>query len=57
MSLTMIAMCWNQRSLPRESAGTGRPRGARYSVSSIDSSPSRIRTTRMRRPNTPCKRS
>ena len=24
---TMIATCWNQRSLLRESAGTGRPRG------------------------------
>ena len=39
----MIATCWNQRSLLRESAGIGRPRGARYWVSSIDSSPSRMR--------------
>ena len=40
MSLTMIATCWNQRSLLRESAGIGRPRGARYSASSSASSPS-----------------
>src|SRR5207249_192920 len=53
MSLTMIAMCWNERSLLRASGGIGRPRGARYSVSSIASSPSRRRTTRMRSPNTP----
>ena len=26
MSLTMIAMCWNQRSWLRESTGIGRPR-------------------------------
>ena len=48
MSLTMIAMCWNQRSLLRESTGIGRPRGVRYSVSSIVSSPRRILTTRIR---------
>ena len=39
MSLTMMATCWNQRSLLRESAGAGRPRGARYSVSWSCSSP------------------
>src|SRR2546428_13267182 len=47
MSLTMIARCWNERSLLRASGGIGQPRGARYSVSSIASSPSRRRTTRM----------
>ena len=31
MSLTMIATCWNQRSLLRESTGAGRPSGARNS--------------------------
>jgi hypothetical protein len=46
MSETMIATCWNHRSLLRESGGMGRPRGARYSVSSICSAPSRMRTTR-----------
>src|SRR5262249_39955245 len=50
MSLTMIATCWNQRSLLLESAGIGRPRGVRYSVSSTCSSPSRIRTTRSPEP-------
>ena len=34
MSLTTMAMCWNQRSLLRESIGIGRPRGVRYCVSS-----------------------
>src|SRR2546425_1415548 len=34
MSLTTIATCWNQRSLLRASASAGRPRDARYSVSS-----------------------
>ena len=29
MSLTMMATCWNQRSLLRESTGAGRPCGAR----------------------------
>ena len=29
MSRTMIATCWNQRSFERESAGSGRPSGAR----------------------------
>src|SRR5437867_11394590 len=29
MSLTMIARCWNERSLLRASGGIGRPRGAR----------------------------
>src|SRR2546425_1037343 len=53
MSLTMIAICWNQRSLLRESTGIGRPFGARYSVSSMDSSPSLILTIRMRSPKTP----
>src|ERR1041384_8141282 len=42
MSETMMAMCWNQRSLLRESGGTGRPRGATHSVSSMHSEPSRI---------------
>jgi hypothetical protein len=53
MSLVMIAMCWNQASLLRESAGAARPRGARYSVSSMRSLPSRITTTRARNPKTP----
>jgi len=53
MSLTMMATCWNQRSLLRESAGIGRPRGARYSVSTIDSSPRRMVTTRIRSAKTP----
>jgi hypothetical protein len=35
--------------------GTGLPFGVRYSVSSIDSSPSFIRTTRIRNPKTPCR--
>ena len=39
----MIAMCWNQRSLLRESGGTGRPFGRQESVNSINSSPSRNR--------------
>ena len=38
MSLTMIATCWNQRSLLRESTGTGRPSGARNCISSSRSS-------------------
>src|SRR2546428_639406 len=50
MSLTIIATRWNQRSLLRESTGMGLPLGVKYSVSSIDSSPSRILTTRIRRP-------
>ena len=55
ISDTMIAMCWNQRSLLLESAGIGRPFGVKYSVSSIDSSPSFMRTTRARTPNSPCR--
>ena len=53
MSLTTIAMCWNRRSLARTSGGIGRPFGARNSVSSISSEPSRSATTRLRAPNTP----
>src|SRR5207237_4762465 len=57
MSLTTMAICWNQRSLLRESTGMGRPCGARYSVRSINSSPNFMRTTRIRAPKTPCSRS
>ena len=53
MSLTMIAMCWNQRSLLRESTGMGMPLGARVFRQFDGLSPSLIFTTRMRRPKTP----
>src|SRR2546422_6347960 len=56
MSLTTIATCWNQRSLLRASASAGRPRDARYSVSSRRSSPSRSVTIRARAPKIPCRR-
>ena len=55
MSEVMMAMCWNQRALLRASTGMGRLRGASYSVSSMNSVPSFMRTTRMRSPKTPCK--
>ncbi len=55
MSLTMMRDVLEPASLPRASAGAGRPRGARNSVSSRYSSPSRSRAIRMRSAEHACR--